>query len=408
MDNNLRDKIIDSYREHFSWAKVSIALNIKRRRLYNLRKRYLIDEEFKISNDDLFQEVSNVTAECPMAGSKLVLAHLQAKGIQVVRDRVRDFLKVVNPVAAEMRADRTLKNFTRGIYMTPGVNFLWHIDAWLKLVMYGISVKGIIDGFSRKIINVAAHTNNTATTLAKLFMETIQIEGIPSHIRIDKGGENRKIALMMIILLESIVENPVFIGTSTSNQKIERWWRDCRRYCLQTYKGMFEYLESLPIPSRFGNFYLHRYDSNHIFLLQYLFMFRINQSLQNFRNMWNYHRLKLPESFHHISITGKISKSWVPENVYQNYPRNFTIDQKVLERITLNNEYCNHLFHHDNNENDINDINNGLEINVALWTYDENILNSIYQRFQPLTLDDSIDECIQRYIRIINFLYDRI
>jgi hypothetical protein len=247
-------------------------------------------------------------------------------------------------------------------------------------------------------------------------MEALQKEGVPSHIRIDKGGENRKIALMMTILLDGVVDNPVFIGASTSNQKIERWWRDCRRYCLQTYKGMFEHFEALPIPNKPGNFYLQRYDKNHLFLLQYLFMHRINQSLEQFTATWNHHTLRLPPQFHHIHpLTGNITKSWVPETVYHNHPDNYTISPDVLTRITDNNEYCSYLFEDDNDDDDDDDdddndeINySGLEINDALWSHDPRILDEIYAFFLPLTIKDSIDDCVLRYKAVIDFINEKL
>ena len=51
-------------------------------------------------------------------------------------------------------------------------------------------VHGGIDGYSRMIVNLECSTNNRSLTVYRLFKEAVEIYGIPSRVRSDKGGEN--------------------------------------------------------------------------------------------------------------------------------------------------------------------------------------------------------------------------
>ena len=67
----------------------------------------------------------------------------------VRRDTIMKSLRVIDPEGVERRKRRRLK---RRRYVTPGPNFLWHVDGWDKLAPFGIFVHGAIDGFSRRIL----------------------------------------------------------------------------------------------------------------------------------------------------------------------------------------------------------------------------------------------------------------
>lgn len=54
-----------------------------------------------------------------------------------------------------------------------------------------------IDGFSRFITGIRASNNNRAQTVLDLFMEIIEIHGLPSRVRGDHGTENLGVAHYM-------------------------------------------------------------------------------------------------------------------------------------------------------------------------------------------------------------------
>lgn len=42
--------------------------------------------------------------------------------------------------------------FRRRVYRFKGFNYLWYIDGYDKLKLFGFCVYGVIDGFSRRIL----------------------------------------------------------------------------------------------------------------------------------------------------------------------------------------------------------------------------------------------------------------
>lgn len=92
-----------------------------------------------------------------------------------------------------------------------------HLDGYHKLIRYGVVIHGMTDGYSRvvsdaliffragsdaaayQITALKAHNNNRATTVLKLFKESVEKGGTPSRVRGDRGGENIKVAVWMII-----------------------------------------------------------------------------------------------------------------------------------------------------------------------------------------------------------------
>ena len=78
------------------------------------------------------------------------MRHLRRKyNLQVTRDTVRESFRIINPEGVECRKRPRLK---RRRYITPGFNFLWHVDGWDKLAHIGICIHGAVDGSSRRIL----------------------------------------------------------------------------------------------------------------------------------------------------------------------------------------------------------------------------------------------------------------
>ena len=76
----------------------------------------------------------------------------------------------------------------------------------------------------------------------------------------------------------------VLVGSSVHNQRIERLWRNMHRCVTVTFYRLFYYLEYHDL--------LNPIDDVHIFVLQYIFLPRINKSLLEFKEAWNSHKVR--------------------------------------------------------------------------------------------------------------------
>ena len=78
-------------------------------------------------------------------------------------------------------------------------------------------------------------------------------------------------------------QNPVLTGQSVHNQRIERLWHDVHNYVSTLYKNVFYYLESIEM--------LDPNNEIDLYALHYVFLPRLNKSLDTFVMQWNNHPL---------------------------------------------------------------------------------------------------------------------
>ena len=143
-----------------------------------------------------------------------------------------------------------------------------------------------IDGYSRMIVYMKCSSNNEAATVYYLFLEAIRKFSLPSRVRSDQGGENRLVALHMI-RHRGHERRSMIVGSSVHNQRIERLWRDLFQSAVRLYYRLFYYLESRG--------YLEPANGIHIYSLHYVYLPRINKSLDQFKNAWNHHGIRTAE-----------------------------------------------------------------------------------------------------------------
>ena len=164
LDKNVgvnRDNLIRSYfLQGFTNSKIAgflalhhgIILSVQtvKRILKRLRLR-----RAKCNNESPLEQIVSVILEevensCgSFMGYCQLTRHLRQKyNMQVTRDTVMKFSVLL--ILKEWSVKRcTLK---RRRYITPGPNFLWHVDGWDKLAHFGIFIHGAVDGFSRRIL----------------------------------------------------------------------------------------------------------------------------------------------------------------------------------------------------------------------------------------------------------------
>ena len=235
-----------------------------------------------ICDADLDLKISNILSLHPQRGEKTVAGQLRSEGYKVQRQRIRDCIHRVDPVGVELRSRSVLH---RRVYRVKSPNSLWHLDGYHKLIRWNIVIHGAIDGYSRLIMFLKASSNNYASTVFTGFKSAINEFGLPSRIRIDRGGENVMVTRFM---LEHPQRGPdrrsAIAGRSVHNQRIERLWRDLYTGCICFFYSFFYFLEDMNI--------LDRDDPKDKYALHFVFLPIIQTQLDSFREGWAHHSLR--------------------------------------------------------------------------------------------------------------------
>eukprot|EP01036_Dinobryon_divergens_P036548 gene36548-47615_t len=231
--------VTDLRRLGLSWNEIGAHpdVNVSRNKLLTWRKDpdvNFIEPNDLIDNEQLDHLVEKETVGQPRRGEISIGAHLFSTGFKVPRQQLRESIHRVDPD--------------------------------------GMAITSLSDG-------------------ALLFMALAAFEDgvaryqLPMKVRADYGGENVKIAQYMIEHRGTI--EAFKTGPSTSNTRIERLWRDMRNHTIQAYIDLFY---------SFENDGMDLSNLLDIYTLQYLFLPRINEDLQQFMSMWNNHKLSSENS----------------------------------------------------------------------------------------------------------------
>ncbi|XP_041854729.1 uncharacterized protein LOC121648586 [Melanotaenia boesemani] len=234
-----------------------------------------------LDDKDLDEKVTQILQHQPNCGYKMMLGHLNAQGIHIQRQHVQDSMRRVDPHGVLLRTLQ-LNPQRRRRYSVPAPNSLWHIDGNHKLIRWRIVVHGGIDGFSRLIVYLDATTNNRATTVLSSFLKAVDVYGVPSRLRSDKGGENVDVARFMVAN-RGLNRNSHISGRSVHNQRIERLWRDVYVGVLDLFYTIFNNLET--------EGFLNPDNEVHLYALHLCFVPHIQKHLDVFKYGWNCHRL---------------------------------------------------------------------------------------------------------------------
>ena len=99
-----------------------------------------------ISNADLDKIVKDFKVKHPSTGIRYLRGHLLLLKIRVQKTRLIDSIARVDKLNKVLRQSTTINQRE---YKSPGPNALWHVDGHHKLILWGIVIHGITDGFDR-------------------------------------------------------------------------------------------------------------------------------------------------------------------------------------------------------------------------------------------------------------------
>ena len=205
----------------------------------------------------------------------------------VKRETVYYILRIADPDGV---ASRLANKLQRRQYLSPGPNFIWHLDGYDKLKPFGFCIHGCIDGFSRKLIWLeVATTNNNPRVTAYYFLDTVKnLTFVPTIIRSDKGSENALIESLQIGLRTShsdkfAGEKSYIKGRSVKNQRIESYWGQMRRHTVDYYIQFFKCMAERN---------LFDGSSLHTKCLQYCFGPLIKYDIKCTMQLWNTHHIR--------------------------------------------------------------------------------------------------------------------
>ena len=157
-------------------------------------------------------------------GRLMILGRLNSMGIKVQQKRVMESLVLVDPDVCHMRWSLIIR---REKYNVPAPNSLWHIDSHHSFIRWGFVLHGVIDGYSRLITFLQCSTNNKSKTAVSLFKQALEIYGVPSRVRTDKGGAN---TWSKMIELRGEGRGSYIAASSAHNQRIQRQRQDVWNY----------------------------------------------------------------------------------------------------------------------------------------------------------------------------------
>lgn len=284
---------IASLREDgLSWTEIASNLGICARTLRRRRLEMHVPEKYTtIENEQLMHILLRIHDSMPNAGERIMQGALQSRGIFIKRSRLRDLLNIIDREGRQRRRSRPIQ---RRIYNVKGPNHLWHLDTDHKLIAWRFVIHGCVDGFSRTILYVQCRPDNRADTALQCFCDGVSEFGIPSRVRGDHGVENFDVARLML-RLRGCRRGSFIAGRSVHNQRIEHMWGHVNRVVLTYYyQDLFKYMEAEGI--------LDSTSELDLVCLHYVFLPRIQRSMDEVKKAWNFHPMRNERNMSPIAL----------------------------------------------------------------------------------------------------------
>jgi hypothetical protein len=210
------------------------------------------------------------------------------RGISARAADVHRALKRHDPAGHRKRTKEAAK--TQYVYNVAGPRSCYHCDAHEKLAkIWGFWVHLCIDGYSRRLIYLSVKTDKFAETVRKIYHEACEANGWPARCRWDKGSENAG------AIAEQLAHHAAkggdswrgcaLTGRSSQNCRAEYIWNFFKRHVSQPYRELFfKMMRELRI--------LDPNEPTDLFVLQAVFLRRIQAATDRFRRMWNSHKIR--------------------------------------------------------------------------------------------------------------------
>uniref|UniRef100_A0A7M5TT23 Integrase catalytic domain-containing protein n=1 Tax=Clytia hemisphaerica TaxID=252671 RepID=A0A7M5TT23_9CNID len=274
--------VLESLRDcHFNLSTIAKIFGIDRTTLWRKMKAEGFNVTLKYSDlrdEQLDTEVAEIKQSRPLIGEKMVCGILRSRGYHLQRWRVRASIHRVDPINT---VKRWLQRNPRWVYSVPGPNSLWHNDGLHKLIRWDFVIHACIDGFSRMVTSLLCATNNYSRTALKGFLKGVAAYGIPARVRGDRGGEN--VQIMRYMREKQGYEGAYIQGKSVHNQRIERLHYDTTHCVLVYFIDLFKFMEEIGC--------LRKDNDVDRFVLHFVYVPRIQKSLDEFQEGWNHHKL---------------------------------------------------------------------------------------------------------------------
>ncbi|XP_028410615.1 uncharacterized protein LOC114533306 [Dendronephthya gigantea] len=316
-----KDSLIELRGLNFSWSKISSMFRVSRWTIMRRVNEYNLSnlQRFSIISDEEIDEIVReyISRHGSTTGEPFMSGYFRSLGLHIQRRRIRASLNRVDPEHSALRWGALV---SRRKYFVRWPNSLWHLDGHHSLIRWKFVIHGCCDGKSRKIMYLKCNTNNRAETVLNLFLRAInENEGLwPSRVRVDYGVEN-------VLVCDEMVSQrgegrgSYIAGSSTSNQRIERLWRDVFRCVCHFFYYTFYAMEQTAI--------LDIENPIHMFALHQVFTSRINTALDDFAAMFNNHRLSTENGWSPNQI-------WLNGMLNENNPLRFShgLDDLVVDQ----------------------------------------------------------------------------
>ncbi|KAL2092694.1 hypothetical protein ACEWY4_012492 [Coilia grayii] len=363
-----------------NWGRVASCLGISHRTLYRHRQCLRLPplHYTAIPDEYLNALIVDILQQTPNSGEVYIQAGLRCRGIRIQRWRVRQSLYNIDPIGRSLRGRHAIRRRT---YDVRNPNQLWHFDSNHKLVRWRMVLHGCIDGYSRTIIYLQCLDNNRAASVLSLFVAGVESFGLPSRVRCDLGMENIDVARFMLNR-RGLNRRSVITGVSVHNQRIERLWAVVNRVVSYHYVNLFNFMEQQGI--------LDSLNEIHLFCLHYIYLPRIQRSMNEFREQWNNHGLstqggQTPLQLWHMGI---VNNAGLPESISNDIfhvDHTFGVDEEgpLPEFQTTNNVIIPH---------------NNVTVN-------ETAINFIQRTVHPLQNDTN--HGINLFVNIVDFLQNQ-
>jgi len=294
----------------FNWVMIAAHIGVHIDTLLKWRSR----EKFDGGEDDPLEEVTDEELDEIMTafmdgqeqrGERLFRGHLLELGVRCTVERLRASVGRINEPARKARGQRKHKRVDYDVHEP---HHLWHHDGWHKLSkLCGIVVHGCVDGATRLAIYARATDNNRADTVLSIFMHATgpssRVNLLPSRLRGDRGGENRRVAEYMFDK-RGLGRGSYLTGASWQNQRIESYWRFLNSQCLGYYR---ELIKDMVKARQFSSA-----DEGDRWVFQYLFLPLINHDLDVYIKAWDHHPIRTERSLSPRRLEYLLKKDFPP------------------------------------------------------------------------------------------------